>query len=249
MTGFPARATLTASRRVSSIRPMRHRSAALARIIASASLARACSALLASALVFHASTACAQRQVCAPPATGENVVGVCQPFALFPVVRFLADFSVDHHFKPAPPPFERSLLQLLQPFAAKELLDNDALRVFLAALAPLRFVQLDRSTGTVFADFAETARSFEGSLERSDGPVSVSLELPASLQGGYWRGPDLLQLAFWEKHRLRFRLGAAAGRSVEAEVECVSLSPDGLLLRFAPATTPPLLLFLRECPK
>jgi len=189
----------------------------------------------------------AQRPICAPPGPDERVHAICTPFSLFPAVRFLADFTVDQLFKPAPPPFTRSLLEFGQLFAVKEIAASPPLKDFLAVLAPLRFAQLDRTTGTVFADFDAGRKEFDGELAGVAGQPAMTLRLPRHLQGGYWRGPDVLQVAFWEHGRMGVRITHEGGRVFEGEVECAALSPDGLLVRFEPAVMPPLLVQFREC--
>jgi len=203
--------------------------------------------LFAATVLLTATSAHAQHPVCAPLAPGEAVHAVCAPFSLYAAVRLTADFTVDHLFKPSPPTIQRSVLEASQHFAAKQIADNPALKSFLAALVPLRFSQLDRTTGTVQADFSTNPREFEGRLAGVEGEPTLALRLPATLQGGYWRAPDVLQIAFWEQGRVAIRTDHGGGRVVEGEVECVALSPNYLLARFAPATTPPLLVRFREC--
>jgi hypothetical protein len=203
--------------------------------------------LLAAALALAATRADAQLPICAPLGPDELVQAACAPYSLYPAVRLLADFTVDHLFKPAPPPIQRTLLEAGQLFAAKQIADNPPLQSFLENLAPLRFSQLDRTTGTLIADFNANKREFQGRLVGVEGEPTLSLRVPAILQGGYWRGPDVLQIAFWEKERIAVRLAPNGGLAFDGEVECLVLSPDGLLLRFAPEPRTPLLLELREC--
>ncbi|MFN2375931.1 MAG: hypothetical protein ABR538_05295 [Candidatus Binatia bacterium] len=206
---------------------------------------RAIAGLVAAAFVLLAAPARAQRPVCADLAQGEAVQVACRPFTLFAVVRFLSDFTVDHLFKPSPPPVQRSVMEAVQVFGSKEIIDNPALKEFLSGLAPLRFTQLDRTTGAVLADFTKSPREFRATLEGTG--AELALTLPAVAQGGYWRAPDVLQVAFWEKGRFGFSLTSKDRPAMAAEIGCLSLTPDGLLLRFEPASIPPLLVLFREC--
>jgi hypothetical protein len=45
------------------------------------------------------------------------------------------------------------------------------------------------------------------------------------------------------------RIQVPGGPRVDGEVACLALSPDGLLIRFAPETIAPVFLFFRECPQ
>jgi len=205
--------------------------------------------LIGLAMLLTAASAEAQRPVCAPVGPDEKVKTTCLPFSLFPVVDFLADFTVDQLFKPAPPPIRRDVLEAVQLLAGKPVSDNPELQQFLAALSPLHFTQLDRTTGSVLADFEGDKRELKTRLEGLPGSPTLILRAPLHLQGGYWRGPDVLQVAFWDKGRFALRMAVENGPALEGEVECVALSPDGVLVRFAPATTPPLLALFRECPQ
>lgn len=201
-----------------------------------------------AAIALAAPTVHAQMSVCAALRRDEYVQRVCAPiFSVLPAVRFLDDFTVDHLFKPAPPLIERSILETSRIFATKEIDDNPALKSFLGALAPLRFSQLDRTTGTLQADFDGNQRQFEGLLAGVEARPTLTLRLPRRLDSGYWRGPDVLEIVFWERSRIAVRVDPGGGRVFEGEVECLSLSPDGLLMRFTPATTPPLLVSFGEC--
>ena len=229
-------ATLTTAACLRTIGPVRSRRAIV-------------SGLAVAAFTLAVGTAHAQLPVCAALGPDERVQVVCAPFSLFPAVRFLADFTVDQLFKPAPPPIQRTLLEAGQLFAAKAIGDNPDLESFLAALAPLRFTQLDRTTGSLLAVFDQDQREFEGRLEGVEGEPTLTLHLPRSLQGGYWRGPDVLQIALWEKQRIALRIAREGGGVFEGDVDCLALSADGLLVRFSPSTTAPLLVLFRECPQ
>jgi hypothetical protein len=199
-------------------------------------------------ILATATQAQAQVPICRSLGADEKVVVSCRPFSLFPTARFLADFSVDQLFKPAPPPLTRTILDLVQLFEGKEIVDNPDWKTFAAALPPVRFQQLDRTTGTVVGDFGDSTRDLAAPLEKVDGNPTLTVKVPPVLQGGYWRGPDALQMAFWEKQRIAVKLAWRDGPSFEGEIDCVSMTPDGVLIRFTPATTPPVLMLFRDCP-
>ncbi|HEY2773500.1 MAG TPA: hypothetical protein VGK20_05555 [Candidatus Binatia bacterium] len=211
----------------------------------------------AAVLLLLAAPAHAQRPVCASLAPGERATISCRPFSLSPVVRFLADFSVDQLFKPTPPAFQRTALEMAPLFAAKEVSDDAALQKLLSSLPPLRFSQIDRSTGTVLAELGDSATNADLVLDKIDRAPRLAVRLPRVIAGGYWRGPDVLQIAFWENKRVGMTLsfaggtvgGAAGGVAAGGDVDCVALSPEGLLVRFAPASVAPLLVLFRDCPQ
>jgi len=203
-------------------------------------------ALLASSIA-RPTIASAQHPVCAGPAAGEVLRTSCRSWAAASVLRFLDDFTVDHLLKPAPPPFERTWPQFLAPFASKNLTEKDGFRALARSLEPLRFTQLDRTTGTVISDLAAAPRQVDVESEGFGELVSLRLTFPEVLEGGYWRGPDVLQIAFWQKHRLGIRVDLGGNPVVQGEIACLILSPDGLLLRFAEEGSAPVFLQLRDC--
>jgi hypothetical protein len=199
-------------------------------------------------VALQASSSLAQQPVCRPVAAGEAVRVAYSAASLEPVARLLADFAIDHLLKPSPPDFERTMPQVARPFVAQQLIDNPALAGFLRGLSPLHFTQLDRTTGTVIADLRKDTREYRAPLDGVPGSPTLSLRLPERLEGGYWRGPDVLQVAFWERKRAQGRLEWTGGPAVEGELECLSLTSSGLLVRFAAAGTPALLVKFEEKP-
>lgn len=204
--------------------------------------------LAALAFAIPASPSFAQQPVCRPVAAGEAVRVAYRAASLEPVGRMLADFAIDHLFKPSPPDFERTMPQVARPFVAQEMIDNPALATFLRGLSPLRFTQLDRTTGTVIGDFRKDSREYRAPMDGIEGSPTLTLRMPERLEGGYWRGPDVLQVAFWERKRAQARLEWSGGPVVDGELDCVSLTSTGLLLRFAAAGTPALLVKFEEKP-
>lgn len=192
-------------------------------------------------------TASAQRPVCAPPAPGEVLKTSCRSWAAETALRLLDDFTVDQLFKPGPASFERSWGQLLSAFASKDIPEDETFRAAVRSIEPLRFTPLDRTTGTVLSDLASSPRELRLQPESFGGPVSVDVTLPRLLEGGYWRSPDSIQVAFWKTSRIAIGVEFEGTEVVRGEVECVALSPDGLLVRFAEEQNPPVFLQLRDC--
>lgn len=208
---------------------------------------RLVTSLTVAVLFVFVAEARAQRPVCEPLATAEKVHEVCSPFSHLPALRFLADFTVDHLFKPSPPSFSRGILDLGNLVAARSISEDPALAGFLGDLSPIRFSQLDRATGTLLAEFEANSLDFAGPATGLSGDPTLTVDLPPLLRGGYWRGPDVLQMVFWEGNRVNFAFTTAGHPVLKAAIACLSLSPDGLLVRFVNEQTPPLLVRFRDC--
>src|SRR5690554_6620220 len=124
------------------------------RVLASGLLAAFLSPLAAPVAAARA----ADPPLCAPPAAGEVFRTSCRTWETGAVVQLLDEFTVDHLFKPELPAFERTWTQILAPFTSKNLVESDAFRLLAKDLEPLRFTQLDRTTGTVSSNLAAAPR-------------------------------------------------------------------------------------------
>jgi hypothetical protein len=189
----------------------------------------------------------AEPPVCAPPAAGEVFRTSCRNWDTGAVVQLLDELTVDHLFKPELPAFERTWLQLFAPFTSKNLVESEGFRKLAQGLEPLRFTQLDRTTGTVSASLAATPREADVDALSFGEAVRVHVRFPETLDGGYWRGPDTLQVAFWEKYRLGLRVTRGDAVVASGDVACLALSPDGLMVRFAEKDSVPFFLRIRDC--
>lgn len=113
----------------------------------------------------------------------------------------------------------------------------------IASLDVLRldFSQLDRTTGTVDGDYrrlGEAQRSVSATWEDFAKSWAVSLDVPERVEAGYWRGAGMLQLAFWKGKEPSLRFSTEDDEELGGELECISLSQEGLHLRFRGAVTP-----------
>jgi hypothetical protein len=192
-------------------------------------------------------SAAAEPPVCAPPSAGEVFRTSCRSWDTGAVVQLLDELTVDHLFKPELPAFERTWIQLFAPFTSKNLVESEAFRKLAQQLEPLRFTQLDRTTGTVSASLASAPREADVQALAFGEAVRLHLRFPETLDGGYWRSPDTLQVAFWEKYRLGLRVTRGDAVVAAGDVACVALSPDGLMIRFAEKENPPFFLRIRDC--
>ncbi|MFN2426922.1 MAG: hypothetical protein ABR587_10810 [Candidatus Binatia bacterium] len=196
-------------------------------------------------LAAGAAPASAQHPVCAPPAAGEVMKTSCRSWAAPAMLRLLDDFTIDQIFKPVS--FERTWSSLMSAFASKDIPENEAFRATARSLEPIRFTPLDRTTGTLLSDLSGSPRSIDVRPDAFGGPVSVHVELPELLEGGYWRGPDSVQLAFWKRSRVAVQIRFEDTEVARGKVQCVALSPEGLLVRFAEEASTPIFLQIRDC--
>jgi hypothetical protein len=185
--------------------------------------------------------------VCPPPAAGEAVRSACRPWDAAAVVKILDDLTIDHLFKRELPGFERTWTQLVTPLQSKNLVESEAFQKLARDLEPLRFTQLDRTTGTLSSHLASAPRQADVDALGFGEAVRLHVRFPETLDGGYWRGPDALQVAFWEKYRLALTVTRGDTVLAGGEVACLSLSPDGMFVRFAGKESAPLFVRVRDC--
>lgn len=200
------------------------------------------------AMLGHAGPAHAQLPVCPQPLPEEAYYTACAPGGRILVAQLLLDLAIDHVMKPDLPPVRRRAGDLLRAVTSDEWMEkNGALRAYLDQLEPIKLTKLDTTTGTLLLVGADEARRFSGAIAVGDLPYDLTLQLPERLSGGYWRTPDVLQIAFWEGQRATLGITIPGGGQVEAAVECLVLSTDGIRMVTSGAATPDLLVRFDEC--
>jgi len=211
------------------------------------SLGRA--ALVTAMIVSSASPSFAQQPVCAPPSPNLTYLSVCKPGpgVVHNVTRLLSAFTVDHLFKPPPPPVSYTIADLIRPVAGSQLMAHEDLSDYVDGLAAISFTRLDNSTGTLKADFEDTQRDFNEEFGSDNQAARLKIQLPVHLEGGYWRAPDVLQMAFWKDHRPGFTFEFADGHVVRSHITCVSLSPGGLKIDLADEEQPGVVVSFGSC--
>lgn len=203
-------------------------------------------AAIAYAAIAHAGVAHAQLPVCPQPSPDQAYYTTCAPSGRFIAARLLFDLAVDHVMKPDTDQVRRHLGDLLRASVSSEALEkNDVLRDYLDRLDVLKLAKIDTATGTLLLSVADESRRFAGTVDLGSAPVKLSWDLPERLAGGYWRTPNVLQIAFWEGQRARFRVELPSGE-LAAEVECVVISTDGLRI-VTSGDTPDILVRFEEC--
>jgi hypothetical protein len=182
----------------------------------------------------------AQRPVCVAPGPTEPHHVFCLSDAYFPVVRLISDFTVDHLFKPAPPAFRRTFSDFLAPLAGYQMATHPELAGQLKALE-LKFTQLDRTTGVLVGDFAKlenASRAINGVWNENKLPLTLQVDVPARVEGGYWRSPDAVQLAFWKGKSPIIKVAADGQTTIGGAVDCLGFSSNGVHVRFRDGATP-----------
>lgn len=192
--------------------------------------------------------ATAQQPVCPPPTADTLYYAACAPEGQLRVSRLLAEFSVDHLFKPKMFPFRRhpfDLLRLVDPGWAVP--DEHPLVEYAHSLDPILFTRFDTSSGAVEWEVEEAERRFSTTVEIGDARYEVGWILPSHLAGGYWRTPAALQIALWQNQRPSIRIKTPSGVTVESEISCVAISYDDLRVVTTDPETPDLILGLGRC--
>jgi len=207
--------------------------------------------VLATAIVVLSSVSSqAQQPICAPPVPTQTYLDVCHSssFVVRDVTRLLSRFSVDHVFKLPPPAFSYSFKEFVSPLIADLLNRYEDLDAFISGLAAVQFTRLDYSTGTLSANLEDAPRSFSTELENDDDEKSrLALQLPILLEGGYWRAPDVVQMAFWNDHRPSFTFELDDGKVVEGDVKCISLSASNLKIDLENEDQPEIVISFGGC--
>jgi hypothetical protein len=183
---------------------------------------------LAAALTLAATAVDAQQPVC-PQASAEQLyLTTCRSDGRMAAALFLSNFTIDHFFKVSPPPFRRKPIELVAPLARAMLKSNEDLAPWLDSLPDLKFTKLDTSTGTFSMDIDEEQRWLETISKGWGQDHGLAVSLPKRLEGGYWRTPSVLQMAFWEGHRISFKIKPSRGEQIGGELECISISTDSI---------------------
>jgi len=206
--------------------------------------------MFATAWLVSLSTAShAQHPICAPPSPSQTYLAICKPglSSIQASAFFLTRFSVDHLFKPPQKTFSYTLVEFAAPFVGRQLAEDEDLYDAVRNLPAIKFARLDNSTGTLVAIFEESLRSLNGRFDDDDQQSRLSLELPARLEGGYWRAPDVLQMAFWTNHRPSIRFEFENRTVIESEISCISMSADSLKIDLVEDDQPGILVSLGSC--
>jgi hypothetical protein len=190
----------------------------------------------------------AQLPVCPQPVPAQPYYTACAPGGRLVVARLLFDLAIDHLMKADSDPLRRRAGDLLRAVVSDETIEkNEALRAYLDGLNVLTLTKLDTVTGMLQLNVADESRRFSEAINLGGDPYRLTLQLPARLSGGYWRTPDVLQIAFWEGQRARVGIAIAGGGQLEAEVDCIVISTDGIRVVTGGADTPDILVLFDAC--
>jgi len=201
------------------------------------------------AIVGWTGTAAAQLPVCPQPEPDAPYYTACLASGRFLVASTLTNLAIDQLLKPEGAPFYRRPREVLESLSTKDLLEKNAALVdFLGKLEPVKFSAIDTSTGMLQLDTAEDLRTLETTVDVGGVPYDISVKLPARIEGGYWRTPGVLQMAFWEGRRATFGVKSAGIIDMEAQIDCLVVSTDGIRAVTADPSTPDILIRFDGCP-
>jgi hypothetical protein len=211
-------------------------------------LARRASATAVLSLLVRASLAAAQQPVCAQPDPERPVYELCAPGARFVVSAILTDLAIDETIRGQGAPILREPRALFHSVASQTTLDkNPALDEFLTHLSPVKLTRFDTATGALRMDVGEEERNFHSTIVLGDAATDLSLSLPERIEGGYWRTPGALQMAFWKDRRIRIHVNVSSGEPFDAEIECAAISGDGIRLVTSGDDIPDVLVHFDSC--
>ena len=189
----------------------------------------------------------AQSPVCPLPEKEELYYTGCRPRAAMSIIGFLSDFAVDHRFKFQHKMIHRETEDFVRLFARQELFTDESLMEFVRELPRIMFTSLDAITGTFVIRVPEESRWIEPE-DPVDRRYSVAVRLPEKIiEGGYWRGAGVLQMAFWKDHRPEFLVKSEIGPTLGGKLACLVLSREGLRLDIVGENTPSFMVFSEGC--
>jgi hypothetical protein len=190
----------------------------------------------------------AQLPVCPQPEADKPVYTACLPGGRFLVVPLLANLTIDQLLKADGGPIKLNAHSLFASMASKETVQkNSELTRYLERLDPLLLTRIDTSTGTLKLDLSEEQRSFSGTVTIGESELHAGLQLPARIEGGYWRTPGVVQVAFWKGQRASITTRTVSGAEIKAEIECLVVSADGIRLIPVDSSTPSILVEFGPC--
>jgi hypothetical protein len=145
-------------------------------------------------------------------------------------------------------PVLRRPSDLLRMVASKDARDrNGALTTYVDKFESFAFTKLDTTTGNLALPVSDDLRYFEGTIDLGSDQIAVSWQLPNRVAGGYWRTPDVLQIAFWESHRPRLWIPIPNSGRTELIVECIVISTDSIRIVTGGSETPDVLVRFDGC--
>jgi hypothetical protein len=199
-------------------------------------------------IVGWAGVCAAQYPICPQPDPDQPVYVACVPDGRFAVVPLLTDLTVDLLLKSEGVPIRRDGRELFKSMTSEETFKaNSPLADFLDRLEPVELTRTDTATGTVRLEVGENERRLSTMVTIGDSQVRLGLEFPECVEGGYWRTPGVLQVAFWKGQRPSFSTRLAVGTELAAEIDCIALSVDGIRVVTAGTSVPDILIGFEAC--
>ena len=187
--------------------------------------------------------------VCPQPDTAAPVWTACSPTGRFLVLSFLSNLTIDQLLRSDGKPIERRPREVFESVVDGDTLAAQAaLGEWLGGVGPLLLSRFDTATGTLKMETPEDRRHYSSSMRVGGLDYDVTIDVPERVEGGYWRTPGVLQMAFWKDHRVRVAVKTPAAGAIEGEIDCVVASADGIRLVTAGEGTPDVLVGFGPCP-
>jgi hypothetical protein len=200
------------------------------------------------AVIVTASRTEAQLPVCPQPEPDRPVYELCAPGARFVIAPILANLAIDVTIRGEGGPILREPRALFRSIASRTTQEkNPALDEFLDHLPPVKLTKLDTATGTLRLDVGEDERTFHSTIVVGESSTELSLSLPERIEGGYWRTPGVLQMAFWKGQRVGLHVDVGGVGQLDAEIECTVISGDGIRLVTSGDDVPDVLVRFDGC--
>ena len=170
--------------------------------------------------------ASAQQPICANPAGDDSFYVSCRAGQSQKVAAFLHDFAMNQYLSTEK--FELPSDKLLDLLALGDLLfptPNDRVE-FVAKRPSVEFRPLDEVSG----EFVSRATVASQAIRSTDAHTGVKIEadIPALLQGVFWRSPGHLQLQFYKDHEIRFKVTSAKLPVYDEVIRCVTVTAGEL---------------------
>lgn len=193
--------------------------------------------------------ATAQMPVCPQPDPVAPVWSVCSPTGRYLAISFLSNLTIDQLLRADGKPIERRPRDVFESVVDGDTLAAQSVLVdWLGGLGSLKFSRMDTATGTLAMDTPQERRNFSSTLPVGGLGYDVTIDVPERIEGGYWRTPGVLQMAFWKDRRAKVGVKTPFAGTFEGEIDCAVVSADGIRLMTAGEGTPDVLVGFGPCP-
>ncbi|HEY2773497.1 MAG TPA: hypothetical protein VGK20_05540 [Candidatus Binatia bacterium] len=190
-----------------------------------------------------------QVPVCPQPDPERPMISACAAGGRYAVAAFLNNLSIDQTLRGEGAPILRDLHSVFATSAPQGFQKQNAeVGDYLGHLPPLRLSRFDTASGSVEMAVPDDSRTAQFELQAGGHDLKLGIELPERIEGGYWRTPGVLQVAFWSGRRAKFHTQLTDGSAFDAEIACLVVSGDGIRIVTTGDDTPDVLVRMDACP-